>query len=60
MNRNLKLCKKGTSKITVGYRNLKSGKLQSLTYADDIIVMSEGRDERQKLVDKWNNVIEHM
>lgn len=60
MDRILKLCKRNMPKVTVGYRNMCPIQLQSLLYADDIILLADSRESTQKILDKWNEIIQQM
>lgn len=60
MDKILKMCKENTPKITVGYRELHPVQLQSLLYADDIIIMGNNRTNIQKILNQWDKTITQM
>lgn len=58
MDHILKTCKENLPTITVGYMNMTRVQVQSLLYADDIILMSDNREKMQTLINKWDVMIQ--
>ncbi|KAK9680090.1 Reverse transcriptase (RNA-dependent DNA polymerase) [Popillia japonica] len=44
-------------KVTVAYKNMNPVQLQSLLYADDIVLMGDKLERTQRTINQWNKII---
>jgi hypothetical protein len=54
----LKICKRRTPRMSVGFWNMQHVYAQSLLFADDIVLIADAEEKLQKSVIEWTDAVE--